>query len=222
MERIVSSAGGVTCAELITLPICTIKTIYQVENIPIRESIKKIIKNPSVIFKASVPAVLTQIYNSVYKYTLFNYLQQFFDKTWQLLLLGSFTSMSCLLISHPLDYIRVCFQTNKPLGKEIWKGIRPNLMKQAIAGMLYLPLRQSIKNNYPDLPSWQAGLIAATVGTTIVHPFDYYKTYLLGNETGSKIDFRKSFRGIHLNLMRVIPHFLIMTELSDYFYSKIV
>lgn len=223
VNRIVSAAVGVSCAEIVTLPICTVKTIYQVENVSVKDCVSKIKNNPLVLFKASIPAVLSQIYTSVYKFTIFNYFQQFFEKTWQLLLLGSCVSVSSLVVTHPLDYIRVSYQTNqKMVLKECFKGISPNTMKQTIAGAAYLPVRQSIKNNFPELKSWQAGVIAAFIGTSLVHPFDYFKTYLLGNAVGTKVNFSRPFRGLHLNLMRVIPHFVIMTEMSDYFYSKIV
>lgn len=221
MDRLFSSILGASFAEIITFPICTIKTIYQVENKPVKDCISKLKTNKYMIMKALYPSILTQIYSSTYKLCLFTQFQSCFEKTWQLLLLGSLISCSSLLVTHPLDYIKVSYQTNQNITmKDCWKGISPNLMKQSLAGMFYLPVRQSIKNNFPDLKSWQAGVATAIIGTTIVHPFDYFKTYLLGNNIDSKIDIRKSYRGLHLNLLRVIPHFVIMTESSDYIYRK--
>lgn len=215
MDKLISSIYGVSLAEILTLPICTIKTIYQVENLNIRDSVKKIYRNPSTIYKSTIPAVAAQIYSSTYKLFLFTYFQSYFHKAYEIMILSAIISVSALIVTHPLDYFRVSYQINSSIGNNYFKGIVPNIMKATIGGITYLPIRQIIKNNYPHLESWKAGLYSALISTIIVHPFDYFKTYLLGNNH-SNINFMKSYRGIHINLLRIIPHFIIMTETSDY------
>lgn len=224
MNSIIPTLLGVSCAELITLPICTLKSIYQVEDKNMKQSINKMIKNPLCIIKSSLPAVYVQVINSFYKLTLFNHLKCYTSSKLDLILLGILISTSNILLSHPIDYIRVCIQTNQKYQlnfSNITKGILSNFYKQVVAGSLYLPLREILKNNYPTVESWKLGLLAAFIGTCIVHPFDYFKTYLMGNSLDTKINISKAYRGLHINLTRILPHFVLMTELTEYF-SKIL
>jgi hypothetical protein len=220
---------GASVAELATLPICTVKTFYQSRNsISYSEAIKEIYKKNGILgfYRASLPAISAQIFTSAYKITVFNYLRSRLplDKSqniFYIMFIGLISSVTCLLFTHPLDYFRVSMQVmNKIQIKDIYKGISPALMKSALGGILYLPLRQNLKNSYPNQESWKIGLISAIISTIVVHPFDFLKTFIMANKKYVNLPFRNLYRGLPINLCRIVPHFVIMTEISEKFETK--
>ena len=75
-----ASAFGTLTAELLTLPICTIKTIYQ--NNPYFntvETIKHIYKQNGYIgfFSASTPAIIAQVISTSSKYTFYQKIKEY-------------------------------------------------------------------------------------------------------------------------------------------------
>jgi hypothetical protein len=220
MDKLYASLIGVCSAELITLPICTVKTIYQSNGTNFKDSVRSIYSNNGLkgFYSASVPAVSAQIFSSVYKLTFFNYMISQYNITnnIQLIYIGIITSLTCIIFTHPIDYIRIRIQNNKSIvWSNVYMGFSANICKAILGGALYLPLREILKAKFPRTSSWEIGVITAGISTTIIHPFDFFKTYLIGNAYGSKIPFKNPYRGLGLNLARIIPHFVIMTEISD-------
>lgn len=223
-SKFLSGCIGASVAEIVTLPICTIKTCYQGGNSQsYLETIKHVYRRGGMLefYRASIPAISAQVFTSAYKITVFEYLKtkiclEKAQNIYYLMLAGLISSITCLMFTHPLDYFRVSLQVNRQIHlKDIYKGIGPALMKNTLGGITFLPLRQFLKNYFPDQETWKLGLIAAIISTIIVHPFDFFKTFLLANTRGSKIPFRNPYRGLTINLCRIVPHFVIMTEIAE-------
>lgn len=220
MDKLTASLIGVSAAELWTLPICTVKTVYQSNDITFKDSIRKIYTKSGIFgfYKSSAPALGAQMFSSTYKLFLFNYLRERLDisKYKHMIVAGIFASITCILFTHPMDYMRIRIQAHKRINmKNMYHGFGPNMCKAILGGSLFLPLRQSLKNTFPETESWKIGALTAALSTTIVHPFDFFKTYIIGSRYDAKIPFRNPYRGLPLNLARIIPHFVIMTELTD-------
>lgn len=225
-SKILASSIGVSVAEILTLPICTIKTQYQQGSVvSIKDSIREIYNRSGILgfYRASVPAVSLQIFNSTYKVSMFETIRREYNlnSTKNLIIAGMFSSVSCVILVHPIDYLRACLQVgNKPRLNNCYTGLSQALYKGFLAGGLYLPLRRILMEKYSDMESWKIGIISAAVSTTIVQPFDYFKNYLMTNKKGSVINLKKAYRGYSLNMARVIPHFVIMTEITDKLLDK--
>lgn len=224
-DTLKSSIIGSCVAEIATLPICTIKTVYQTTGLSIVNSTKKIYGNNGMVsfYNASIPAVSAQIFSSTYKLTLFNYLKTKYNisEPKKLIYIGIFTSLTCIFFTHPMDYCRIMLQNNNKIDfnisivKDVYRGFSPNICKAIIGGAMFLPLRETLKNKLPLIESWKIGIFTAIISTLVMHPFDFFKTFLIGNSSGSKVPFRNPYRGLSLNLTRIVPHFVIMTEVAD-------
>jgi hypothetical protein len=210
-----SSLIGASTAELATLPISALKTVYQSRSLSIKDSFNFIYNSNGIkgFYKASFPAVSYQVLSSTYRLTVFNYLT---DAKFNLFLIGIFSSITCNILTHPIDYIRIRLQNNSNIQlRKIYTGITPNIAKAVLGGVTYLPIRESLKRRFPETKSWKIGLTTAVVSTIIVHPFDYLKTYMIGRSTIGSLAFRNPYKGLSLNLARIVPHFVIMTEVAD-------
>lgn len=223
-----SSIIGSCVAEIATLPICTIKTVRQTTGLSAINSVKKIYNSHGwkSFYNASFPAVSAQIFSSTYKLTMFNYLKTKYNivDSKKLIYIGIFTSLTCIFFTHPMDYFRIMLQNNNRINlKEIYRGFSPNICKAIIGGAMFLPLRETLKNNLPLVQSWKIGIVTAIISTIVMHPFDFFKTFMIGNFAGdnadanakAKIPFRNPYRGLSLNIARIVPHFVIMTEVAD-------
>jgi hypothetical protein len=61
--------------------------------------------------------------------------------------------------------------------------------------------------------------MAAIIATTIYQPFDYMKTrHLAGHKPVYNWAFFKTLnKGLKINLLRVVPHFMITMSCTEYF-----
>lgn len=62
-----------------------------------------------------------------------------------------------------------------------------------------------------------ANILIAIISTIIITPVDYLKTFVIANNNKGSIDaFRGNpFKGLSLNLLRIVPHFTIMMTICD-------
>lgn len=222
--QFLSATIGASIAEVVTLPVCTIKTCYQSRNSrSYVETVKQIYQRGGILdfYRASIPAISAQIFTSAYKITVFNYLRSKIpleksQNIYYLIGAGIISSITCLLFTHPLDYFRISLQVRKQIHlRDIYKGIVPGLMKNTLGGATYLPLRQIFKNWFPEMETWKTGLMAAVLSTIIVHPFDFFKTFMLANARNTPLPWKNPYHGLGLNLCRIVPHFVIMTEIAE-------
>lgn len=71
---------------------------------------------------------------------------------------------------------------------------------------------QRVKSN----TQMKAALLSSTISTILIHPIDYLRTRSLAGVTNKEMTFRGMYRGLSLNLSRIVPHFTIMMSLTEY------
>jgi len=227
-----ASCTGTLIAEIITLPACTIKTIYQNnKTLTIPKTIESIIKTNGIkgFFSASSPAIITQILSTSSKFTLYEkikYIRQTENSNWlDNSINGIVSGLAGSLITHPFDVWKNFTQRNE----NYWVFLK-NSSRQSISNFiktcLYPGYSGSIGKNIAlystlfPLNDWykskfdsiyiSAPLTTLTV-SLIVQPFDYYKVVKIAGNMPSQ-----PFRGFTLMLARNIPHFTITMLVTDW------
>jgi len=222
-QNLAISGFAVAVAELITLPICTVKTIYQTTHATsIKSTIKDLYTHRGVkgFYDASPPAVVGQIVSTSTKYALYRLIE-----SWKLpysnkATNGMMSGVVSTLMTHPLDVVRVHWQKGVPLKvkKEgfgiFYRGYSKSFAKVICASSLFLPLFDMIKEqNYNPVV---ASSVSAVISTTAMQPLDYLKTrHIAGNVLFQGWNPRPYYKGLSLNLLRVVPHFVITMTLID-------
>jgi hypothetical protein len=235
-NKIISISSATFIAEIITLPICTIKTVYQNNvNITTKQTIQKIYSENKLkgFFIASKPAIISQIISTTSKYIFYKKIKDIRNtKNDDLLnnaLNGALGGILGSLITHPFDVWKNYtqrnenywkFLTNKNINfknfitKKIYPGYLANIYKNILLYSFLFPLNDYYKNKF-NFIYISAPLTTLTI-SLIIQPIDYYKTVkMAGNNTSN------FFRGLHLMIARSIPHFLITMTLTDIFYDKL-
>ena len=216
------SALAATVAEVSTLPICIVKTNYQNSN---TDSILKTIKRiyfPDkaevsgglrAFYRASVPSVASQVFSTSSKYVLYRYFGKYSDYT---VLNGLASGICSSLVCHPIDVIRVHKQMNTPLPsmttKVLYRGYSKTFFKAALGSCLFFPLYDFYYKKTEN--SLIAGFGSAVTSTTIMQPMDYLKTrHMYGQKLyhgwNSYYTLKPYYKGLTLNLARIVPHFMI-------------
>lgn len=233
MENILPSIIGTLTAEILTIPICTVKTVYQNnKNISIKETINLIIKNSGYkgFVQASHPAILSQVISTSTKYSFYNYIKDkrktestdLISNSINGIMGGIFGSF----FSHPIDVWKNYLQRNEIFD---WKSFNPKLYYQGYSASIYknivlygclFPIYDYYKSKFDSI--YLSSICTTVTVSFIIQPFDYYKTIkMAGNHELIKI--KNLTRGFGLMLARSIPHFLItmtITEKIKDFYNK--
>jgi hypothetical protein len=227
-----SSCIGTLTAEVLTLPVCTIKTIYQNnKNLTIKSTIDSIIKSQGVkgLFTASSPAIITQILSTSSKFTIYEKIKHIRQTDSSSIIdnsiNGIISGLTGSLLTHPFDVWKNFTQRNENYWAHI-NHLRKNNLFQFIKSGLYpgysgsigknvalystlFPLNDFYKSKFDSIYI-SAPLTTLTV-SLIVQPFDYYKVVkIAGNKPV------QPFRGFSLMLARNIPHFTITMVLTDW------
>ena len=232
------SAFSTLVAEIITLPICTVKTVYQ--NNPLfntKQTIKYIYTQSGYkgFVQAFGPSITSQILSTSTKFAFYETLKHNRSTEKNDLLNNSLNGMLGGLfgsvITHPFDIWRNYKQRNISYVDHVKKNY--NLLKNGQFGLgkfitqtFYAGYKGSIGKNivlYGSLfplndfykSHFNSVLISAPLTTLtvscLIQPFDYYKAVkMAGNNIGSSY-----FRGFHLMLARSLPHFLITMGLTE-------
>ena len=223
---ILNSALSTGIAELITLPICTIKTYYQSSrnNISLYDTISEIYNSRGIIgfYKASIPAFSAQVFSSTSKIYLYTYftntetLKDYYKTS------GILSAILTSIVTHPIDICRITLQNGYTLDKIpfIYQGWSQSFYKSIIGGATFLPIRSMLKENYKSLKSYEINFLSAIISTIIIHPFDFFKTYIIANGNNVSLTKLNCFKGLHNNLMRIVPHFTIMMTTYDYLMAQ--
>jgi hypothetical protein len=226
-----SSCVGTLLAEIATLPICTVKTIYQNNKLTILETIKLIIKTQGFrgFFTASRPAIITQILSTSSKFTLYEkmkHIRKTEISNWvDNSINGVVSGLTGSLITHPFDVWKNFSQRNKnywshlktfsrqSLNEFIKLGLYPgytgSIWKNVALYSTLFPLNDLYKSKFDSIYI-SAPLTTLTV-SLIVQPFDYYKVVKIAGNKPSQ-----PFRGFSLLLARNIPHFTITMCVTDW------
>jgi len=231
IKNLTNSAIATAISEVLTLPICTIRTNYINQLYP-KQTLSELIKTNyntyglKWFFSAKYPAIAGQIISTSSKYTLYKVLP-FYNP------LNAFTSNKFLfdvsnsigagiltsLITHPLDYVKIQTQMNNlnlnP--KHVYRGYSKTFAKATIGGATFLPIYDWAKDNFsnPILSS----AFSAILSTIIMQPFDYLK---IRNIYGiSNFKYKNLFDGVGLNLLRIVPGFMITMSLIEFLNKKV-
>lgn len=209
----ISAATATIVAEITTLPICTIKTNYQNSNLKIKECIHLIYKQNGIagFYKASFAAISSQVLSTTLKYTGYESIKSVSENTPKPII-GLMSGLMSSIVTHPIDVLKIHYQMQTPIVPVIkengisvfYRGYSKTLAKVSISSMCFFPIydmsRELTGNNA------SAAFISAIISTTIMQPVDYMKVrHIYG------LPFRGNyFKGLTLNLVRVVPHFVIM------------
>ena len=140
LNDIINSGIATLSAEIITLPVCTLKTCYQTDNTTssIKELTKKIYSSHGIrgFYKASFPAIGGQIISTSSKYFLYNFYKskmhnytenleiqdqrsQIYRNFYSNMLCGWASGVSSTIMTHPLDFFKVKMQSSLSDSKHI-------------------------------------------------------------------------------------------------------
>ena len=234
INKLFSSATGTTIAEVLTLPICTVKTVYQSNvNFNIRETIKHINSlhpskknNIKGFLQASTPAILSQILSTSTKYTFYEMMKKH-RKTenndiFNNIINGMTSGLLGSVITHPIDVWKVTKQNNKSFIELLKKSIKNNNLitnglyrgymgsfgKNIVLYSALFPLNDYYKSIFKSV--WISAPLTSVTISFLIQPFDYYKVVVM---SGSKPS--QPFRGYSLMLLRAIPHFAITMFMTE-------
>jgi len=189
------------------------------------------------LYRASYPAIGAQIISSAGKYTGYRSIQDYITRNKVRLTRSKFinnvgisisSGLLVSLITHPLDVCRVILQNQQSLishlGRDkfyrlVYRGYSRTIMKQIVGSSLFFPIYDWAYIAFED-NKFKASIFSSVLSTTIIHPVDYLRTLRLAGDTRSIISILREdnlFRGLPLNLSRVVPHFTILILLTDYF-----
>lgn len=230
-HNLLSSGLATLCAELITLPICTVKSNYQVnEKKGIISTVKEVYKRKGVrsFFSASFPAMGGQIISTSLKYAIYEQLKK--ENNIQIGTVGNglISGIASSVVTHPLDVVRVTWQLNKRMSDEVkqeglkivYRGYSKSLMKVSVGSMLFFPIYDSIKSklDHPLLASFSSSIVS----TTIMQPLDYMKTRHMAGKSPWSSSLKGYFKGFSLNLLRIVPHFTITMTATEFIKRKMI
>ena len=227
LKNLYASLIGTALAEIITLPICTLKTNYQNSyQTSIQKLTKELYKKNGIkiFYNASFPAIFGQMISTSCKYTIYKFLTT--NKKNPIknkFLNGMIGGIISSTLTHPLDVIKVHMQMKynflSELKKEgiklFYRGYSKTFTKIAISSACFFPIydiiNEKIKN--PIVASTTSGFISAV----IMHPVDYLKTrHMSGKPLYQGVNPLQYYRGLSLNLLRIVPHFIITMTTIEY------
>lgn len=135
---------------------------------------------------------------------------------------GVISGVLSTLMTHPLDVIKIHWQMRKSILETIkndgmsvfYRGYSKSVGKTMIASSMFLPIYDWVKSQsyHPVV----ASAVSSVISTTVMHPMDYWKTrQIYGLSFWQGWNPRPYFKGLPLNLARVIPHFMIMMNIIE-------
>lgn len=221
LDRLIHSATATAVAEIATLPICTLKTVYQnTRSDSIRQTIKLIYSHNGIksFYRACYPAVSSQILSTSSKYVLYRKLEDLKLPHTNKIINGIGSGVLASVLTHPVDVIKIHLQMNVKFisalqehgPKIFYQGYSKSLSKVIVASSLFFPLTD-YSLNFTNNNVVVASLFSSVISTMIVHPIDYLKTrHMYGQSLFQGWNPRFYYKGLSLNLLRVVPHFVIV------------
>jgi hypothetical protein len=216
LDRAINSAVATGVAEIITLPICTIKTVYQnTDSKSILQTVKHIYNTRGIpgFYKASVPAISSQIFSSSLKYVFYRKLEDENLPHTNKFINGALSGAMASIFTHPIDVIKVHWQMGDTLPihspKIFYRGYSKTITKATVSASLYFPLTDYFKTHTDNIAI--ASLCSAVISIMVTHPIDYLKTrHIYGLSLFEGWNPITYYKGLSLNMARILPHFVIM------------
>jgi hypothetical protein len=235
-NHIISNTIGTVAAEIITLPICTLKTIYQTQSnkkLSIKNTMKKIYQDRGLrgFYDAKFSAITSQTLSTVSKYGFYQTIKNYRNTQQNDLLNNAINGCTGgilgSIISHPVDVLKNYNQRGdkkyfidmkKNIIKTMYKGYSQTILKNILLYSSIYPLYDFYKSKISDKSYIVAPLTTLTV-TMYLQPIDYLKVNLMA---GNKVNFNISelYKGTSLHLMRSIPHFMITMLITEFIFNK--
>lgn len=225
MEHFISSSIGSACAEVLTLPICTIKTIYQTQQQTNKLTPVQIIthlyqtKGISGFFQASTPAIISQVLSTSSKYYLYHAIKDYRQTADSDIVSNSINGglggLGGSVLSHPFDVWKNHLQRGQRLLnfqiKTLYSGYSGTIAKNILLYSMLFPVYDFYKLHIAS--PVMASIVTSITCSLVTQPLDYYKTVLM---TGNKFaGWRNPYRGYSLMISRTIPHFMISMAITD-------
>lgn len=217
------SVIGTLSAEILTLPICTIKTVYQNNpSLTVLDCIELIKKNSGYkgFIQASTPAIIGQIVSTSTKYTFYYYLKNLRQTDSSDLFANSLNGMvgglAGSIFSHPLDVWKNYSQRNQNFPwtnfKSYYQGYSASIYKNLVLYSCLFPIYDYYKLKFDSI--YISSILTSLTVSFIIQPFDYYKTIKMAG-LNQNIKLTNLSRGFGLMLARSIPHFLITMVVTE-------
>jgi hypothetical protein len=236
-NHLFSNTIGVITAEFITLPICTLKTIYQTQkekNLSIRDTAIKIYNQRGIwgFYEAKISAISSQTLSTVSKYGFYQIIKTYRNTPQNDLLNNSINGCAGgilgSIISHPIDVLKNYnqrgdknyFNDIKNSGiKIMYKGFSQTILKNILLYSSIYPIYDFYKSKISDKSYITAPLTTLTI-TMYLQPIDYLKVNIMaGNKVNLNI--KELYKGTSLHLMRSIPHFLITMTITEKIFNEL-
>jgi hypothetical protein len=228
MELLANSVG-VAIAEIVTLPICTVKTNYQTNNHKdIKYIINEIYRKNGLkgFFEAKFTAIASQTISTASKYYFYNQIKNYRGTDSKDIINnsinGMFGGICGSIFSHPIDVIKLEQQRQISFSniidnirknniRYLYRGYSQSIIKNILLYSSMYPVYDFYKK-YINSTLISAPLTTITI-TLFLQPIDYIKINVM---TSNKVIYRNLYRGLTLNLGRSIPHFLITMSIMEF------
>lgn len=126
-------------------------------------------------------------------------------------------------MTNPIDVIKIHYQMHTPFVPEFkkygfglfYRGYSKTFAKSSIGSVCFLPLYDMFNSHIGN--SSTSAMLSAVISTSIMQPIDYMKTrHIYGQSFFSGWSPKPYFKGLTLNLARVVPHFVVTMTLIDW------
>jgi Mitochondrial carrier protein len=231
-RNLLHAAAATAIAEVATLPICTVKTNFQnSHSTNIKQTILSIYNTDGIkgFYRASLPTIGSQVISTSSKFAIYKKLEGLQLPGTNKVINGVASGILSSWMTHPLDCVKVHWQMKASLKEAIrqhgpwviYRGYTKTVSKVALSSALFFPLYDAFNNRLQDLTPYHtsgAAFLAALTSTLINHPMDYLKTrHIYGQPLYQGWAPKTYYKGVTLNIARVVPHFTIVMTLIDAF-----
>ena len=230
-NNLVSSLIGTGIAEIATLPICTLKTNYQnTGSSSIKKTATEIFQKYGIkgFYSASLPAIAGQMVSTSSKYTMYRFLNA--NENYPIknrFLNGMTAGVLTSLMTHPLDVTKIHWQMKTPMIPEIkkigpflfYRGYSKTFAKIAISSSMFFPIYDNVYERIPNPIA--ASTVSGFISATVMQPVDYLKTrHMAGLKLYMGMNPLLYYKGLTLNLLRIVPHFAITMSTIEFLKGK--
>lgn len=229
VQRLYSSAVATVFAELVTMPICTVKTNYQIQSPttvkPIHAVVRDIYHTHGLrgFYASSLPAIASQVLSTTSKYTFYRWLDTHPNNPVRIKFAnGLMAGVASSLMTHPFDFFKLHIQADIPSIPQIrrngvrvlYRGYTKTLWKVCFSSTFFFPLYDYFyaKTGRPTV----SASMSAFLTTLLFHPVDYMKTrHVIGMPIFLGYNPLAYYKGVSLNMARIVPHFTLTMYIID-------
>lgn len=220
---------GAGIAELITLPVSVVKTNYQCDTrATLRGTIQQIYAKHGIrgFYMSSRASLCAQTVSTSSKYVLYNFFKSLNPGT-SSVIHGICSGICASVLSHPLEVIKIyqqrsqCLRTDLRLTgpKLMYRGYSKSLVRNIMVSSMLFPLYDFYTGVFPGSVILSSFCTSCSV-TLILHPIDLLRTRHISLGGAFNTDFN-IYRGLHLNMLRVVPTFMITMAITEHVKARL-